>query len=128
MTARGTATLRIVCGDIDALRDAVGDYLGYEDDTTPANVIDLDDVNWLDAHALIDADPTAIWYATCSSECEDANLLHMYADENHLIGNHIDGQLVVNVEDIDTPATHEAITKWNRVRGLTPAPTQGSTA
>ena len=57
MTARGTATLRIVCGDIDALRDAVGDYLGYEDDTTPADVIDLDDVNWLDAHALIDATP-----------------------------------------------------------------------
>jgi len=59
MTARGTATLRIVCGDIDALRDAVGDYLGYEDDTTPANVIDLDDVKWLDTHALIDADPAA---------------------------------------------------------------------
>ncbi len=128
MTARGTATLRILSGDIDALRDAVADYLGYEDDTAPNNEIDLDDVNWLDADALIAADPQAVWFAVCSSECEDANLLHMYADHDYLVGDHINGRLVVDADDIDGPWTRTAVAKWNRVRGLTPTPVRETAA
>lgn len=117
MSARGPVVIYVKSGDTAALRAAVSDYLsGYNDDANDHAIIHLEDVNWLNTDALIAANPTAVWYAACDTDCEDSNVLFMYADSELAASHHLRDDLVIPADEIGAQWADAAITKWNRVR------------
>ena len=96
MTSRDWATVRVISGDVAAIRKALDESVIFRMDDVA--VIELDEVNWLDTAAIIEADPDATWIAYVGPAAEEGNACYIYHEGTLVAGAHIDSEPVVPVD------------------------------
>jgi hypothetical protein len=95
MTSRDWATVRVISGDVTAIRKALDEDVIFRQDGSA--IIELDEINWLDTDAIIKADPDATWIAYVGPCAEEGNACYIYHEGTLVAGSHVDSEPVIPI-------------------------------
>ena len=119
MSARGNATLYVYRGfSAIAAQDRVHSYIedseplaGLED----AGVLYLEEINYLDYTALVEAVPNAAWECFMGPGCEDSDMYFGYIkDFGMVFSAQIEHVLMAGIQSIRTQEGRDRLTRMDR--------------